>query len=155
MLNPVRKLDLDQVVTLGLTILGLAIAIGGVRLKVGSISVPEPGFFPFLAGTVVAALAMCRLAAMGLQKTQSKASSQSTGAVWKAAALATALAVYTLILEQLGFMLSTSLLAVAVMRIARSQSWISTIAISATLSVVCYYLFSVLLKVSLPPGAYF
>jgi len=155
MLDPVRKLDLDQVVTLGLTILGLAIAIGGVRLKVGSISVPEPGFFPFLAGAVVAALTLCRLVALGLQKTPSTVSNESTGAVWKAAALAAALAVYTLILDQLGFMLATSLLAVAVMRIARPQSWISTIAISVTLSVACYYLFNVLLKVSLPPGAYF
>ena len=155
MLDPVRKLDLDQVVTLGLTILGLAIAIGGVRLKVGSISVPEPGFFPFLAGAVVATLALCRLVALGLQKKPSTVSNESAGAVWKAVALAAALAVYTLILDQLGFILATSLLAVAVMRIARPQSWVSTIAISVTLSVACYYLFNVLLKVSLPPGAYF
>lgn len=155
MLNPVRKLDLDLVVTLGLTILGLAIAIGGFRLKVGSVSVPEPGFFPFLAGAVAAALGLCRLVVTGLQKTHSQGSSEGAGAPRKAAALAAALAVYTLVLDQLGFMLATSLLAIAVMRIARPQSWISTIAIAVTLSVACYYLFSVVLKVSLPPGAYF
>jgi hypothetical protein len=41
------------------------------------------------------------------------------------------------------------------MRIARPQSWISIIAISVALAVACYYLFSVLLKVSLPAGTYF
>jgi putative tricarboxylic transport membrane protein len=154
-LNTVRKVDLDLVVTLGLTILGLAIAIGGVRLKVGSVSVPEPGFFPFLAGAVVAVLGLCRVVATGLRRTHAQASSEGAGAVWKAGALAAALAVYTAVLDQLGFMLATSLLAIAVMRIARPQSWVGTIVIAATLSVACYYVFSVLLKVSLPPGAYF
>jgi putative tricarboxylic transport membrane protein len=154
-LNPVRKLDLDQVVTLGLMIVGVAITVGGVRLKIGSISVPEPGFFPFISGAMVAALSLCRLIAGGMRKTQAGEAGESTDTSWKAVALAAALIAYTLILDGLGFIIATSALAIAVMRIARPQSWISIIAISIALAVACYYLFSVLLKVSLPAGTYF
>jgi putative tricarboxylic transport membrane protein len=154
-LNQVRKFDLDQIVTLGLTIAGVAIMIGGIRLKIGTVSVPEPGFFPFISGAVVAALSMCRLIASGSRKSGGDEVGGSIDGSWKAVALAAALIVYTLILDWLGFTVATSLLAIAVMRIAHRQSWVSIIAISITLAVICQYLFSVLLRVSLPAGTFF
>lgn len=153
-LNQVRKFDLDQIMTLGLTIAGAAIMIGGIRLKIGTVSVPEPGFFPFISGAGVAALSMRRLIASRSRKSDGGEVGESIDGWWKAVALAAALIVYTLILDWLGFTVATSLLAIAVMRIARPQSWISTIAISIALAVICQYLFGVLLKVSLPAGTY-
>ena len=151
----IRKFDLDQVVTLALTIMGVGIMVGGVRLKIGTISVPEPGFFPFVSGTMVAVLSLCRMVASISRKTLEGEALKKADVPWKAMALAVTLTVYTLALDWLGFIIATSLLAVAVMRIAHRQSWITTIAISIGLAAGSYCLFSRLLKVSLPPGSLF
>jgi putative tricarboxylic transport membrane protein len=155
-LDRVWKLDLDKAVTFGLFIAGAAIIAGGYRLKIGTVSVPEPGFFPFIAGTTIAALSMCRLVGSGPAKSEVEEDNQdSRPASWKAIALSAALIAYTLILDWCGFVLATSLLAIAVMRISYPQSWLRTVIVSVVVAAASYYLFSGLLQVPLPAAAYY
>ena len=156
MLDRVWKLDLDKIVTLGLFIAGAAIMAGGYRLKIGTVSVPEPGFFPFIAGASVAALSMCRL--IGGGRVKSEVTENNCGSVpasSKALALSAALIVYTLILDWFGFVVATSLLAISVMRISYPQPWLRTVAVSVLVAMASYYFFSGLLRVPLPAAAYY
>lgn len=155
MFDRVLKLDLEKIVTLGLFIAGGAIMAGGYRLKIGTVSVPEPGFFPFIAGTSVAALSMCRLIGSGRTNSGVTEDNESVPGSWKALTLSTALIVYTLILDWCGFIVATSLLAIAVMRISYPQPWLRTITISVLVAAASYYLFRGLLQVPLPTMAYY
>lgn len=149
-----RHLDLDQIVTLGLGLIGVAVAIGGVRLRIGTVSVPEPGFFPFISGTLVACLSLCRAIGVSLRKGPLTALDDGTAKPGKAVALAAALVIYTLVLEYLGYILATTFLAIVVMRITHRQSWVVAIGLSVLVALLSYYLFSVLLQVSLPARAF-
>ncbi len=125
--------------------------LGGFRLKVGSLSAPEPGFFPFVAGAAIAALSLLHF----LAKNSHEDINTGSGGWMKAVALACALCAYTLTLEWLGFIIATLLLAIVVMRVSHRQPWLRIIIVSTAASLAAYYLFHVLLRVDLPAGALF
>lgn len=121
--------------------------VGGLRLGVGYLFSPEPGFFPFVAGCGIAALALAQLSI--------RAADDSEGSPYKwprAVGLGLALLAYTLVLEAVGFVVATSLLAVAVMRLSHPQPWLKTILISVSVAAVSYVLFCLILHVDLPTG---
>jgi putative tricarboxylic transport membrane protein len=63
-----------------------------------------------------------------------------------------ALAVYAILLEPLGYILSTIFIAAVTLRILQVMSWKVIILSSVVLSVSAYYLFTQLLGVELPAG---
>jgi hypothetical protein len=132
----------------------LAIAIfavvEGIQLNLGTLNRPGPGFFPFGAGVVLAALSLALIAnVLKRPARDSIAGLRST----KLLIVAAALLGYLLLLETLGFVIVTCLFLFLLFRLER-RSWMFS-AVSALLGALASYgLFQLWLKTQLPVGPF-
>lgn len=128
---------------------GLGVMIESIRLTIGTPINPQPGFFPFLGGTILIGLSFVLTvrAWLGLGKRP-----EPFGEVRRPAALVAGTGVYVLILDPLGYVLATIPLACLVLWILGVKSWQLVGPVSVGLSVGTYFLFACLLGIELPPG---
>jgi len=132
-----------------LILIGIAVIVWSVRLQVGTLLRPMPGFFPFLVGSGIIALSLILLVRGWMGRT---AAPKAYGN-WKRPILMVAcLAVYSIVLDPLGYILSTIFIAAVTFRILGVPSWKVIGAGSLVLSVSVYLLFTRLLGVELPAG---
>ncbi len=129
--------------------LGAAVCVRAVGLQVGTATNPQPGFFPFLGGGILAVLAGVLLvrAVLGRGPQEGR-----FGALWRPLALLAALVVYTAILERAGYPAATTGLAALVLVILETRNALVVAAASLFLAFGTYVLFKVWLGVELPPG---
>jgi putative tricarboxylic transport membrane protein len=66
------------------------------------------------------------------------------------AAVFAALVVYVALLEPLGFLLSTALFALALVRVLGTWSWMTTVAVTLSIALVCHFVFKRWLGMPLP-----
>lgn len=126
------------------------VVMHGFALKLGSLSRPGPGFFPFWGGLLLGVLALILLG--GALKTRGTIS--WSGVRWpKLLLVAAALLGYLLLLERLGFATVTSLFLLLLFRL-EGKSWVWSVAASVLGAVSCYALFRVWLKTQLPAGPF-
>ena len=139
----------DLAAGLFLLALGVAVCVRAVGLQVGSPTNPQPGFFPFLGAGILAVLAALLVvrAALGRGST-----GMAFGAIPRPLILVAALAVYTAILDRLGYPVATTGLAAVVLVILETRNWLLIAAASLLLAVGSYLLFKVWLGVELPAG---
>lgn len=143
----------EQIISLALAILGAAIAFGGVKLGLGKVSLPGPGFFPLVAGMTLTIFA-------GVVLWDNKRKSSKTEGIvewvnirWKQILLTlVSLIAYANLLESIGFIISTILLLMALFRSYESEKWIFTILKSALISMVVYVVFEKIFQLNLPHG---
>lgn len=131
--------------------LGIAVIVGSLRLKLGTPLYPLSGFFPFLGGVLLIALSIILIFRGWLGRGQSH---QPFGELRQVAILVVCLAVYVAVLETLGYVFSTILITVAILRIMRVTSWKTLSLSSLILSVGAYLLFNRVLGVELPAGIF-
>jgi putative tricarboxylic transport membrane protein len=123
--------------------------IGGVRLRLGTPTEPQPGFFPFLGGVTLIILAGLLL----VQGWRGKSSgTQAFGKIWGPLILIAGLAAYVAVLETAGYIVATTLLAAVVLRILETRPFGVLIVISLILGIGSYLVFHELLGVPLPAG---
>lgn len=141
---------------LGLTVvwllLGLAIAWESLRLGLFGMFGPDRGFFPFIAGTVMAVAAAGILISRGSQVAPGTVFWGSGGAAWRVGVIVVLMAVMIALLPRLGFLLSGALVAPVMIRLVGPATWLFSIAIGVTASVAIHVLFVRLLQQSLPSG---
>jgi putative tricarboxylic transport membrane protein len=137
-------------------ILGIAVAIGSYRLKLGNLANPGPGLMPFLLGI---ALLVCSFPVLihsflkMMRKTE-----QEEKIIWseidfkKLVIVLTSLIGYAVILEKIGFVTTTFLLLSILFKTVDSQKWFSVLIASILTVIITYFLFVVILKVELPSG---
>ncbi len=137
-------------------ILGIAVAIGSYRLKLGNLANPGPGLMPFLLGI---ALLVCSFPVLihsflkMMRKTE-----QKEKIIWseidfkKLVIVLTSLIGYAVILEKIGFVTTTFLLLSILFKTVDSQKWFSVLIASILTVIITYFLFVVILKVELPSG---
>lgn len=124
-----------------------------VDLKLGTITQPGPGLFPFISGGGISILCMIWLV------TNLK-SMQSHEPLWKkgefrAPLLAVIIIVaYTALMDQLGYILSTILFLVAWQVFIEREKWLKIAIITVIGTAAMYLLFSYLLSVPLPEGIF-
>jgi putative tricarboxylic transport membrane protein len=136
--------------------LGLGVTFGSLKLKLGSLVSPGPGLMPFILGVV---LILCSLLVLSksllLILRKNEGQSQS---IWvnidlkKVITVVACLLGYTLILEKVGFLLTTFLILTILFKTVGSQRWISVLIASIFTVLACYFVFILFLKVELPPG---
>ena len=130
----------------------LAVAIfaasQGVTLKLGSLSRPGPGFFPFWGGVILGLFSLALLArSLGQAERLSLA-----GIRWPMFLLVVgALLGYLLALESLGFVIVTVLFLLILFR-AAGRSWLFSAALSLVAAGLAHVIFRVWLKTQLPVG---
>ena len=143
----------DIIASILLILAGMAVSIESIRLKVGTFSAPEPGFYPFFVGLLLMGIAFvllvqsCRDAA-----TRPSSPMMPCGDLRRPMILLSSMGVYTALMNPIGYVLPTVLVAAVVLRITGVTSWKVVGLISVGLSVGTYVLFSRILGIDLPAG---
>jgi putative tricarboxylic transport membrane protein len=139
----------DMISGIFISLVGFAVIIWGFRLEVGTLTTPLAGFFPLIVGCGMVGLSAI-LTLMGWLGRSGRP--QAFGKLQKPAIMIAALAIYTVLLDPLGYILSTIFIAAVTLRILGVTSWKVISISSLTLSVSVYFLFTKFLSVELPAG---
>jgi hypothetical protein len=139
----------DIIGSLLLILIGTGVIIGSVRLHVGSPTSPQPGFFPFVGATILIGLSLVLLASGWLGRGEAL---EAFGEVRRPVILVVSMGVYVAILDHLGYVLATVLIAVVILRVLGVKSWKVLGLASLILAAGTYLLFARLLGIELPPG---
>ena len=135
-------------VGLGFLGIGIAFAISSIKLKIGVPTEPQPGFFPFFDGIILIVLSVLFL----IQAWRGRAGeSPAFGNVGAPFIVVLTLVLYVATLETLGYIITTAILAAAVLRVMETKLRVLVL-VSLILAVVSYLLFDRLLGVTLPRG---
>jgi len=150
-----KRFNNEQLASVFWLVVGAAVAISSIRLRLGSLASPDTGFMPFLSG-----VAMCLFASIGLIHGTLE---QRRGVCWtpviganvrwgKSLAVLAALLAYVFLLKSLGFVLCTLLFLGFLFRAVNPQKW-STVALGSVLITAgAYLIFDLWLKSQLPKG---
>ncbi len=139
----------DAAGSLFLFLLGVGAVIGAIRLKVGSPTEPQPGFFPFLGG-----LSLIVFSAIIFLKGRTGQGQKKVvfGDVGRPALLLVVMIVLVGVLDRLGYVIGTFIASGLILRILNVKSWRVLLLTSLCLSIGTYILFDKLLGIELPVG---
>jgi len=136
-------------------LLGIAYLADTLRLPLGSAMKPGAGLFPLLVGVSLLALSLALFLGSLIRKDPS-APGQEPFPQGKdrqrVLAVGVVLFAFVLLLQPLGFGISSAALMAAVFRLLGLKSWAKIILISVVAAAVSYCLFDSLLGVPLPKG---
>jgi putative tricarboxylic transport membrane protein len=130
---------------------------------------PGPAVFPLILGAVLLILAAWQLirallspktsgqagAAMGRRIDALKTFLRDNQGEAKVLSLAAMLILYILMMQWIGFFVSTFLLVIFSSRLMEARDWGKPIALAAGVGIFCYLLFEVWIKLSFPRGILF
>jgi hypothetical protein len=147
----------ELLVTVGFALFGLLTALGSLQLRVGTLTSPGSGFFPFVAGSLLALVATYLAAALWYrrragrspERDRSRAVEAPRGNTWL---LMACLLAYSAAFAHLGFSLSTFLLLFVLFRLNHANSWTATIVYSVITVAACYLVFAYWFQVYFPTG---
>lgn len=143
-----RKLG-DLLAGFFFTFIGVGATIGAIKLRVGTATEPQPGFFPFLGGVAITILSAILL----IQAWRGRSVGiQTLGDLWRPTALILGLIFYISVLNFLGYIISTTILSAIVLRIMDTKSWWVLTGVGFILAIMTYILFDRLLSMPLPSG---
>lgn len=137
----------DLIGSLFCILIGGAVMIASMRLRLGTPGAPQPGFFPFMAGMILVGLALTLLV-QALRGRGEKAG--AFGELWRPVILIIGLLVYSIVLDFLGYVVATLILSVVILRVLDTKTWWKLAAVALVLSIGTYLLFDRVLGVELP-----
>jgi putative tricarboxylic transport membrane protein len=142
-------------IAIAATLLALAgyIFWAASALPFGTVRVPQTAFFPKTLALLLAVLSFILLiqALAGTETSRSSEKIDTAGWFRIGATLAT-LAGFALVLEPLGYLVTTFLLMVLLLRAIEAQSWRKIIVVALATALISYAIFAWLLGVPLPSG---
>jgi putative tricarboxylic transport membrane protein len=138
-------------------VLGIGQCIGSFKLSVGAFHNPGPGFMPALSGTFLGLsglVLMLRPISKELGEETEVKVEKSLKKENQKKLLFTFLTLfgYIVLFEHLGFLLSTFLFFFFLFKLTDPRRWLMPSIFSVTAVILCYLIFSVWLKCSLPIG---
>ncbi len=139
----------DAAGSLFLLLLGIGAVVGAIRLKLGSPTEPQPGFFPFLGGLSLIVFSAVIFIKGWMGKNQKKV---SFGEVGRPALLMVVMIALVVVLDSVGYVIGTFIASGLILRILNVKSWRTLILTSVCLSIGTYILFDKLLGIDLPVG---
>ena len=136
---------------------GLLCMCGAVRLGLGTLREPGTGFFPFLTAGFACLMALWVLVRAFLRKkgTEARISSFWQGEKWhRPLAVGILMAGYVFVLENVGFLFTSFVVLLLMLKLLEKFPWWKAVAISASASGLTYLVFHVFLKTTLPIGIF-
>jgi putative tricarboxylic transport membrane protein len=132
---------------------GLAIALYSGKYGLGSLSIPGPGFLPFLSGLAIAGLALVVFLQQFSKRERGKIKDLWQTGNWPTMLMVLgALVLYALLLNYIGFLLDTFLLIAFLLRVIEPMSWKKVFAGAILAAGGAYVIFQLWLKAQLPTG---
>lgn len=147
--------SLDRVSGTILLILSILICLGSIRYGFGSLNNPGPGFFPFVLGMVVGLLSLLIVVKPKYEKHQANGSQKlwpGAGGLTRIFCILLALVSYGILLEKLGYTLTTFIMFILLIRGIIPQKWYIVIGGALLASIGSYVLFKLALQIELPRG---
>jgi putative tricarboxylic transport membrane protein len=142
-------------IAISLILIGLAgfILLQSRNLAFGTLRAPQTAFFPTTLATLLLILSVILLGQTLLGKEIRRGPDKIVAEGWVriGGALATMVG-FALALERLGFLLTTFLLMVLLLRAIESQRWPKVVAIALMTALISYAIFGWLLGIPLPAG---
>jgi putative tricarboxylic transport membrane protein len=125
------------------------------HLSFGTMRVPQTGFFPWVLATVLLILCVM-LFAQGLFGTESdRPPDDILPEGWSRIAFTLAAMIgFALVLERLGFLLTTFFLMILLLRAIESQRWSKVFFVALLTAIGSYALFGWILGIPLPSGVF-
>jgi putative tricarboxylic transport membrane protein len=123
------------------------------RLAFGSIRVPQTGFFPSILATLLLFFSIALLVQTRRQAGGESREPPIKSEAWiRISITLAAMLGFALVLEKLGFLLSTFTLMLLLLRVIEAQKWSRVIAVALATALISYFLFARLLNIPLPGG---
>ena len=141
-------------------LLGIGICAGSVTLKLGDFRTPGAGFLPFFAGLLLGIsgfiLMLSTLFSQEKAQRDEAEGRDRTGRHFRRfvtpAVTMAILFGYVLLLDLLGFLLTTFICLSLLFKLSEPERWMRPVVLSCTLAVLSYLVFSVWLQCQLPKG---
>ncbi len=127
--------------------------IHSYSLGLRGITGPGPGLMPFLVGLLLFLTAVYLLVSslFSKKKDEIRPGGQSKASPWKTGLAVISLLVYALLMEMLGFVITTTLLLIALFKGMGTKKWSSVLIASVLTSLITYFGFTYL-RLRLPAG---
>ncbi|HYB19474.1 MAG TPA: tripartite tricarboxylate transporter TctB family protein [Thermodesulfobacteriota bacterium] len=143
----------------GLTLLlvGLFLAFQSIRLPLWGASGPEAGFYPLILGVIIISLSfflVLKSSILSRPRMAEKPVEQGMGQIHlhKVFAYLILVLLYGILVEKVGFVLTSALLLFLILKFVERQGWKATLAVGVASIVISYTLFVYFLQVPLPRG---
>jgi putative tricarboxylic transport membrane protein len=134
----------------------ICMCIGSIRLSIGTVATPGPGFFPFLAGAILGIFSLVLLVQsfQKVEQDEQKPFWPSLWGGWKIVWVMIVLVVYVFGMDYVGFFIGTILFLGFLLRGMGHQKWLLTIVASLLGAIISYGIFQAWLDVQLPHGIF-
>ena len=134
--------------------LGLVFMGGGLKMGLGPLNAPGPGFFPAVIGAVLSSLSGVLLVTASRKKGNPERGSfwKQEGSWMKILPSLLSLVFYLAFLDFLGYLLTTSLFIMFLLKFVGKKGWGPSILMALIVSASSYALFRMGLGVLLPRG---
>ncbi len=136
-------------------LIGMGFVAGGVKMGLGPVSAPGAGFFPAALGGILSALSLALLitTALGKFRAEEKQRFWKEKNSWvKIALVLLSLILFMLLLEFLGYIITTIIFVFFLLKFVGKKGWRISIVMAVLVSLGSYALFKMALGVSLPRG---
>jgi putative tricarboxylic transport membrane protein len=138
----------DVLASLFFGFIGVGVIVGAIKLRIGTATEPQPGFFPFLGGIALILLCIILL----FQAWRGRTAAHPFGELKRPAILILGLVFYVAVMDFLGYVIATVILSALVLFIMDTERWWVLVGVSLFLSLGTFYLFDRLLAMPLPEG---
>jgi len=129
------------------------VCIESYRLDIGTYRNPGSGFFPFWAGIVFGILSALLLIQNFLKREKEERVFQKVK--WRDILLVlAALYIYAVVLEKIGFVISSFLFVAALLKIVENKKWYILVIVGGASALASYAIFQLWLQSQLPKGIF-
>jgi putative tricarboxylic transport membrane protein len=143
----------NRIAAIFFLIVGIFFTLYAHSVEIGSWSEPGPGFLPFWAGMTMAIMSAALLIGNLKRKGPARPSFFPQSDSWKRVFLTfLSLIAYNLLLNPLGFALTTFLFVMFLVRFIFPQSWVRTLMVAVLSAIFARLLFINFLETQLPKG---
>ncbi len=144
---------IDTFSSLFLIVLGMLFSVGSFRLGIGTVNAPGPGLIPLGAGSLLILFSLATIVEAHVGKKVEEKVPLFKGRRWGIAlSVLITLFAYALLLDKLGFIVTTFLMMMVLFKISEEQKWKTAMGVSGLTTASAYFLFDYLLKCNFPRG---
>ena len=136
-------------------LLGIGICIQSVRHQLWNPDGPGSGFIPFLTGLLIGVAGFLLFLGEQFKSSEQKA----TGKFWenpvalkRVLYLVGSLCVMAFLMPRLGFLLTSTLASILMIRVIEPKKWVTVVSTSVVSCLLIYSLFRFLVQIKLPKG---